>query len=304
MVQKSIVITGGTGLIGQETVQFFAQQGYKLRILSRTELFSEVKSVQYFQWNPSDQIIPDEALRGAYAIIHLAGAPIAERWTPAYKQTIIESRVKTAETLLKAVKRLPDADRPKIIAGASAVGWYPSSNELQGERTDRANGFIGDVTEAWENALNGFEAIGMRTISLRIGLVLSPSGGFLSKLKPIFNLGLGSAIGDGKHWQSWIHITDVVRLFHWTISNDSCSGIYNATSPEPVTNLAMSRTLAQATKRPFWAPNVPKFALRLIFGEMSSILMASHRMDSSRIQATGFEFNYPKLEKALLSALK
>ncbi|MBV42443.1 MAG: TIGR01777 family protein [Crocinitomicaceae bacterium] len=304
MVQKSIVITGGTGLIGQEAIQFFSEQGYTLRILSRAQQFSELKSVQYFQWNPSNQLIPDEALRGAHAIVHLAGAPIAERWTAAYKQIIIESRVKTADVLLKAIKRLPDSDRPKIIVGASAVGWYPSSNELQSESVERAAGFIGDVTEAWENALNGFETIGMRTVSLRIGLVLSPHGGFLSRLKPIFNLGLGSAIGDGKHWQSWIHIEDVVRLFHWTISNDSCSGLYNATSPEPVTNLAMSRTLARGMKRPFWAPNVPEFALRLLFGKMSSILVASHRMDASRIEASGFEFNYPTLEEALLNVLR
>ncbi len=304
MGQKSVVITGGTGLIGQEAVQFFSEQGYALRILSRTKQSSGNKSVQYYQWNPSDRFIPEEALRGAYAIIHLAGAPIAERWTPSYKKSIIDSRVNTAKVILESIKRLADSERPKIIAGASAVGWYPSSTAVQSESANRADGFIGDVTEAWENSLHGFKAIGMRTVTLRIGLVLSPRGGFLSRLKPFFNLGLGSAIGDGKHWQSWIHIEDIVRLFHWTISNDSCSGVYNATAPESVTNLEMSRALARTMKRPFLAPNVPALVLRLVFGEMSSILIASHRIDSSRIQGTGFTYAYPTLEKALLSALK
>jgi uncharacterized protein (TIGR01777 family) len=303
MSQKSITITGGTGLIGQQAIQFFLKKGYTLRILTRNTQLLNSTSIEYFQWNPSIQEIPDAALSGAHAIIHLAGAPIAERWTPAYKRTIIDSRVDTALVLLNALKRIPESERPKIIAGASAVGWYPSSDELQAEQVSRANGFIGEVTEAWEAALIGFQDLGMRTISLRIGLVLAPSGGFLGKLKPIFKFGLGSAIGSGKHWQSWIHIEDIVRMLDWTVSHEECEGVYNATSPEPVTNLEMSRSLAHGMKRPFLAPNIPEFVLRLVFGEMSAILLASHRIDSSRILATGFEFEFPTLNHALKNIL-
>ena len=303
MSQKSIAITGGTGLIGREAIRFFSEKGYALRILSREERPSDAANVQYFKWNPEHGEIPIAAIEGVHAIIHLAGAPIAQRWSAEYKQTIIDSRVNSARIMLEALKGLPEAARPESIVSASAVGWYASSFEKQSEGTGRAEGFIGDVTEAWESALDGFQAIGMRTVSLRIGLVLAHEGGFLGRLKPLFKAGLGSAIGSGKHWQSWIHITDVVRMLDWAIEQEACKGAFNATSPHPATNLEMSRWIARVMSRPFWAPNVPAFVLRLVFGEMSGILLASHRMDSSRIVSTGFEFAYPTLKDALRDVL-
>jgi uncharacterized protein (TIGR01777 family) len=303
MKGKSIVITGGTGLIGQEAQHHFLAQGYSLRILSRSSDHTDSANVRYFKWNPSRDELPIEALQGVEAIVHLAGAPIAERWTDIHKSKIISSRVETAALLLKTLLKLPESDRPSTIIGASAVGWYPSSNTVQSENEPRAEGFIGDVTEAWENSLHGFRNIGIRTVSLRIGLVLSKNGGFLGRLKPIFGLGLGSAIGSGEHWQSWIHINDVVRMLDWTIQNSSCNGVYNATAPETVTSIELTRTLARAMKRPFWAPNVPEFALRLVFGEMSGILLASHRMDPSKILSTGYSFEYPELQDALQAVL-
>ena len=303
MSQKSIAITGGTGLIGREAIRFFSEKGYALRILSREERPSDAANVQYFKWNPEHGEIPIAAIEGVHAIIHLAGAPIAQRWSAEYKQTIIDSRVNSARVMLEALKGLPKAARPESIVSASAVGWYASSFEKQSEGAGRAEGFIGDVTEAWESALDGFQAIGMRAVSLRIGLVLAHEGGFLGRLKPLFKAGLGSAIGSGKHWQSWIHITDVVRMLDWAIEQEACTGAFNATSPHPATNLELSRWIARAMSRPFWAPNVPAFVLRLVFGEMSGILLASHRMDSNRIVSTGFKFKYPKLNEALRDVL-
>jgi uncharacterized protein (TIGR01777 family) len=303
MEKKSIVITGGTGLIGLAAKRHFLAKGYALRILSRSHQRTDSQDIQHFQWNPAQKHLPLEALQGADAIIHLAGAPIAERWTAKYKGEIIASRVQSAQLILEVLQQLPQNERPKTIVSASAVGWYPSSTEWQSENAPRGAGFIGDVTEAWEDALSGFRAMDIRSVSLRIGLVLSKNGGFLGKIKPIFSLGLGSGTGDGKHWQSWIHLNDVIRMLEWTIEHEECQGIYNATAPIPETNSDLSRKLAHAMGRPFWAPNVPAFVLRMVFGEMSGILLASHRMNSSKIVSTGYEFEHPELDGALQEIL-
>ena len=242
MGQKSIAITGGTGLIGREAIRFFSEKGYALRILSRKERPSDATNVQYFKWNPEQGEIPIAAIEGVHAIIHLAGAPIAQRWSAEYKQTIIDSRVKSARVILEALKGLPEAARPECIVSASAVGWYASSFEKQSEHAGRAEGFIGDVTEAWESALDGFRAIGMRTVSLRIGLVLAHEGGFLGRLKPAIQSGPRIS-----HWQrKALAIMDThcrccahARLGHRTEGLCRCIQRHFSSSGDESRNVAM-----------------------------------------------------------------
>jgi uncharacterized protein len=234
-----------------------------------------------------------------HAVVHLAGAPIAQRWTAKSRQEILNSRTKSTQTLTHTMASLPLDERPRVFLCASAVGIYPSTSELLDETAPVGPGFAAEVVQAWEAEAIEAEALGCRTVRIRIGLVLSAEGGILGSLKPLFSLGLGSAIGSGNQWQSWIHIEDLSRMMLWSLRSDEVQGVYNGVSSNPVTNRTFSKELAHALHRPFFLPAVPSMVLKWVFGEMSSVLLASNRVTSAKVAEAGFEFQHPNLEEAM-----
>lgn len=301
MMKQWVVVTGGTGLIGRSVCKRLKKHGYRVRILSRSARVTCEYADEVVQWVPSKGSLDLEALRNTAAVIHLAGAPIAQRWTTKSRQIIMTSRTLSTHTLTQTISLLPETERPPIFVSASAVGIYPNSAEFVDETASLGQGFTSEVTQAWENATRKAENLGCRTIRLRIGLVLASSGGIIGSLKLPFSLGLGSPIGNGQQWQSWIHLEDLSRMLVWSIQERSVEGVYNAVSPNPVTNRVFSKELAHALRRPFFFPPVPAWALKLIFGKMSQVLLASNRINSSKVARSGFKFEYPILAQAMAS---
>lgn len=298
-MQKSILVTGGTGLIGQAIVTSLLEQSQPVKVLTRRPKNSDNPLLEYVTWNPDTMEIHPDALTNVSGILHLAGAPVAQRWTVQAKASIHESRVRTSALLHQAIEASPAEERPSVCVGASAIGIYPSGPEWLTEESHGDQGFLADVVRAWESGVAELQTLGMRTVSLRIGLVLSPRGGMLGKLMPVFKWGLGSAVGSGQQWQSWVHEADVQRAFEWALHDSSADGVYNLAAPQPVTNQSLSAAIAKACHRPFWAPPVPPFALRLVYGEMASVVLSSHRVASERITQAGFSFRHTDLDEAL-----
>lgn len=298
-MRNSILITGGTGLIGEAIVASLLEQNQPVKVLTRRPKSSDNPLLHYVTWNPDAMEIHPDALTNVSGILHLAGAPVAQRWTDQAKASILESRVQTSALLHQAIEALPAEERPGVCVGASAIGVYPSGPEWLTEESLGDQGFLADVVRAWETGVAELQTLGLRTVSLRIGLVLSQRGGMLGKLLPVFKLGLGSAVGNGEQWQSWVHEADVQSAFEWALHESSAEGAYNVAAPQPVTNRALSAAIAKACKRPFWAPPVPPFALKLVYGEMASVVLSSQRVASDRITQAGFTFQHADLNQAL-----
>lgn len=298
-MQKSILITGGTGLIGQAIVDSFIRQNQPVKVLTRRPKNSDNPLLQYVEWNPEAKEMDPHAMTHVRGILHLAGAPVAQRWTARAKAAILNSRVQTSALLYQAIEALPAEQRPGVCVGASAIGLYPSGPDLLTEQSPGDKSFLADVVRSWESGVTNLQTLGLRTVSLRIGLVLSPRGGMLGKLLPVFKMGLGSAVGSGEQWQSWVHEADVQRAFEWALNDSSAEGAYNVAAPQPVTNKQLSAAIARACHRPFWAPHVPSFALKLAYGEMASVVLSSQRVASERITQAGFAFEHTDLDKAL-----
>ena len=296
---ESILVTGGTGLIGRSIVDSLVRQNQPVKVLTRHPKPSTNPQLEYVQWNPSAMEIAPDAMTNVRGILHLAGAPVAQRWTERSKQSILDSRIQTTALLARAIAALPNEERPEVCVSASAIGLYPSGPDLHHEESPGDEGFLADVVRAWETGVAGLETLGLRTVSLRIGLVLFPHGGMLGKLLPVFKMGLGSAVGSGEQWQSWVHIIDVQRAFEWALNQPDSAGAFNVVAPQPVTNSALSAAIAKACNRPFWAPRVPPFALKLVYGDMASVVLASQRVTSERIEKHGFAFQFSDLDEAL-----
>lgn len=302
-MRSTALITGGTGLIGREIISILLDQGWRVHVLSRSIRNAESEGLKYFQWQPDEQWMDQEALENVDVIFHLAGAPVAQRWTNVNKDSIMRSRIEPTELLLKHVRNLPEKHRPKVCISASAIGLYENSEDWQSEISAPAQGFLSEVVQSWESEVKNFEGLGLRTAQIRIGLVLSPSGGMLKRLLPVFRMGIGSAVGSGTHWQSWIHVEDAARMFVWASETSSIVGPLNAVAPNPVRNHELSRSLARACRRPFWAPRIPAWVLRVMFGSMASIVLASQRVSSDKAISAGFQFNFVEVETALESLL-
>jgi hypothetical protein len=233
------------------------------------------------------------------AVVHLAGEPVAQRWTKEVRRKILESRREGTRKLVKALQPNP----PNVLVSASAVGYYGDrGDEILTEQSPPGNGFLCDVSKAWEEEALKAADFGVRVARLRIGIVLGPGGGSLQKMVLPFKLGLGARLGNGKQWVPWIHRDDVVSLISFVIREKTLRGALNATSPNPVTNAEFTKALAGTLHRPaiFAAP---PFALELLFGDMSKVILASQRALPEATLASGFEFQYPDLQGALLEIL-
>ncbi len=298
-----ILITGATGLVGQELVKLCHAKGIDVNYLTTSK--SKIINKSYykgFYWNVAQQDIDLKCFEGVQAIIHLAGASIAKRWTKTYKNTIIQSRVDSTALLIKGLKQV--SHNITQVVSASAIGIYPDSLTKYYDNTHDAisTSFLGKVTVAWENAVDAFALLNIKVSKIRIGLVLSQNGGALKELIKPIKYGVGAALGTGKQWQSWIHIEDLARLFLYVLEV-GLEGVYNGVAPNPVSNYELTSTAAKVVQKPFFMPNVPKFLMRFILGEMHIILFESQRVSSKFIENKGFNFNYYQLETALENLL-
>lgn len=299
-----ILITGATGLIGKELVTLLLQNGISIHYLTTSKNKIESQSnYQGFYWNPDQGIIDENALMGVDSIIHLAGATISKRWTSKYKQEIIESRILSSNLLFKALKDYPNS--VKQIVSASAIGIYPDNlTKLYTEEdTEVDDSFLGKVVLKWEDSVNKFKLHNIKVCKIRTGLVLSDKGGALTEMMKPIKMSIGSPFGSGKQMQSWIHIHDLVEMYFYAVSNN-LEGIYNAVAPYPVTNKKLTQEIASVLDKPLFMPNIPKFLMKLILGEMHIILFSSQNVSSKKIETEGFNFKYKQLEKALQQLLK
>jgi hypothetical protein len=276
-----VAITGASGFIGRRTAAHLQAQGHEVRPLSLRAA------------------IPASALSGCQAVVHLAGEPIAQRWTAEARKRILESRVDGTRSLVGAMGPRP----PQVLVSASAVGYYGSrGDEILTESSPPGSGFSAEVATAWEREAQAAEALGVRVVRLRIGMVLGPGGGALKKMVLPFRLGLGGPIAGGRHWVSWIHLDDLVALVAFMLKESTMRGAFNATSPHPVTNAEFTRALARAVNMPAMFP-IPAFALKLLFGGMSELVLASQRVLPEATLRTGFTFRYPDVFSALQQIL-
>jgi uncharacterized protein (TIGR01777 family) len=250
-------------------------------------------------WDPARGTIDSAALEGVDAVIHLAGASVGDRWTPPHRRAILESRVQGTTVLAKALAGL--ARKPKVFISASAIGVYGvRGDEVLDEQSTRGTGFLADVAAAWESSADPAQAAGIRVVHPRFGLVVAAAGGLLGKLRPIFALGAGGVLGNGRQWMSWVALDDVLGAILHAIATPTLSGPVNVVAPTPVTNTDFTRILAHVMHRPAIAP-VPAFAIRLLFGDDQAreFVMASQRVQPKALAASGFVFRHPELDGAL-----
>lgn len=301
---ETILITGGTGMIGTELTKALLDKGYHVIILTRDgdNKKHEAPGGSYAHWDPASQQIDSKAITAADHIIHLAGAGVADkRWTRKRKQEIVDSRVKMGELLVKAMKENPN--KIKTVVSASAIGWYgPDKHPVQpfAETDPPAPDFLGQTCRQWEQSLAPVKEMGRRLVHLRTGIVLSRKGGALAEFKKPLRFGLATILGNGKQVVSWIHIDDLVALYITAIENKQMNGSYNAVAPGPGTNKELVLTLARIKRgKSFVAAHVPSFVLKIVLGEMSIEVLKSATVSSEKVEKTGFDYRYPTLDMSL-----
>lgn len=299
-MKKTILIAGGTGLIGQKMASMLKKQNYEVTLLSRSKNVD--LPFQVYQWNVRKQQIDEKAIKNADVIVNLAGAGIADkRWTDKRKKEIVNSRLNSTQLLFEAVKKY--RPEPEAYVSASAIGYYGAINSdtIFTEKHPPAADFLGQTCQKWEEAATQFETLGIRTVKIRIGVVLAKNGGALNKMLTTSKLGLGAPLGSGRQYFPWIHITDLCRIFARAIADEAWQGSYNAVAPQHITNKTFSKTLSKILGKPFFAPNVPAFVLKAMFGEMADTILKGSRVSAKKVQEAGFQFEYPKIEQALRS---
>jgi len=295
----TVLITGATGLIGQEIVKKCHAEGINVHYLTTSKSkLSTADNYKGFYWNPNDNEIDHTCFEGVTAIINMVGASISKRWTEDYKKQILESRTKTAQLLQDTIK----THNYKIdhVVSASAIGIYPTSlvNYYEETTTEISDSFLGKVVKEWEAAVDGFKTLGCKVAKIRIGLVLAKDGGALPEIVKPIKFGAGAAFGSGKQWQSWIHVKDLASLFVFAVQHNF-EGLYNGVAPNAVTNKELTKVAAKVVHRPLILPNIPKFAMKLVLGEMHILLFESQRVSSQKVENEGFNFQYVNLKPAL-----
>lgn len=296
---KTVLITGATGLIGQEIVKVCHDHNCVVHYLttSKNKLSTQDNYIGFY-WNPDKGEIDTSCFQGVDTIINLVGATISKRWTPEYKKEIISSRTETAQLLLDTIKakNVP----VKHIISASAIGVYPSSqtNYYEEDFDKSSTSFLGQVVEKWEQAVDQFSALGITVSKIRIGLVLSEKGGALPEIAKPIRFGAGAAFGNGEQWQSWIHLEDLANMFHY-VAKHKLEGVYNGVAPNPVSNKELTKIIAKVLDKPLILPNIPKVAMKLVLGEMHILLFESQRVSSQKIEEEGFNFSFHHVESAI-----
>lgn len=300
---KKVLITGATGLIGNELVRQCHANGISVNYLTTSkEKIENSENYKGFYWNPQEEEIDEKAFNGVTAIINLVGASISKRWTDSYKKVILESRVESMELIYKTLTKI-DHNIVHFIS-ASGVNIYPNSKtKLYTEEDEEVgDGFLAKVVVAWEAAAAKFKALGMEVSKVRTGVVLAKDdGAFPMLVKPI-KLGVGAPLGSGDQWQSWIHLEDIAGIYLFLLQNQ-LEGIYNAVAPNPVQNKKMTKMIAAKLDSPLWMPNVPAVALKLLLGEMAVLVLEGQLVSSHKIEQIGYQFKFYNLENALQDLL-
>lgn len=300
-----VLISGGTGFIGQRLVKELNRKGHSVRLLSRRGADAQKRfafPVEFAKWDAETTDLSPEALVGIQGVIHLAGEGIADkRWSEDRKKKILDSRVIGTERLVKAVAAAPVPVQTFI--GASAIGFYGDRGDaILSEDSQPGDGFLSTVCQEWENASEGLPKT-VRKCTVRIGIVLGEGGGALKPLLPLFKLGLGGPVGTGKQWMSWIHVDDLVALFIHLLENPSASGVFNGVTNKPVTNKEFTKALARAVHRPALFP-APAIALKLALGEMSTLVLGSQKVTPKRTSQTGFKCRFETIDAAFEDIVK
>jgi uncharacterized protein (TIGR01777 family) len=297
-----ILITGGTGMIGQRLAELLIDGGHDVALLTREP--SKSSHYRLFGWDPAAGTIDPAAVPYADCVVNLAGSNVAEgKWTPSRKHEILRSRLDGLELLHRELAK--PGHHVRTLLSASAIGIYGDrGDELLYENSPTAapaDDFLADVVLQWEAAARAIAAPGLRVVLPRIGIVLSPEGGALVPIARTVRFGAGAPLGSGRQYMSWIHLDDMCRLLGQMLQDELWHGEYNAVAPTPVTNQEFTETLAQVMHRPLVLPKVPAFGLKLAMGEMSEIVLGSQRVSADKVLSQGFQFEYPTLRAALES---
>jgi uncharacterized protein (TIGR01777 family) len=290
----NVLITGGSGLVGSYLTKLLTEKGHQVSWLSRTP--GEKDGIKRYAWNVKAGTIDQEAIRNAEAIIHLAGAGVADkRWTASRKAEILESRTQSTKLLYRELELLRKAPIPFV--SASAIGYYgfSTSDAILDENSAPGTDFLAKVTKAWEDEVSKIETLGHTVSKIRIGIVLSTDGGALKEMTapPVV-----APLGSGKQWMPWIHMHDLCLLFMHALENN-LSGPFNAVSPQPERHVDFMKSIAKAARKPYLGIPAPTFVLKIALGEMADMLVNGTRISAQRIQSTGFEFRFPDLDDAL-----
>lgn len=294
---QEILITGGTGMIGRHITRILQKKGYTVKYYSRNP--EKEKEIPTYKWDLDKQEADPAALTNTGTIIHLAGANVGDkRWTPSQKEVIIQSRTRSTALLHQLLRE--NDHQVKTIISASAIGYYGfHSADKKTEESAPGKDFMAEVTAAWEDAVDRLAAPGIRIVKLRIGVVLTMEGGALERIAGFVRYYAGAPVGNGKQCMSWVHLQDVCRMFVHAVETQTMAGPYNVVAPNPVSNSEFTKELAEVMHRPVILPNVPPFMIRLLFGEMGTMVLGGANVSSSKTEDSGFSFEFPTLRPAL-----
>ena len=294
---KRVLITGGTGSIGRQLSKALLQQGYEVSLLSRKQ--GNDLAVKTFTWDVSAGTIDENCVDGVDAVIHLAGAGIADKkWTEQRKKELIDSRTDSIALIYRLLKTRPN--QVKRIISATAIGYYGNRfDEIMTEHSSPGDGFMPECCIAWEQAIDEGKALGLSIVKYRTGVMLDKNTGALPQMALPVKLFAGTPLGSGQQWIPWIHHADVVGMYLFALKHEQLEGVFNMVAPEPVTNKQLTKAIAKQLNRPVWPFTVPAFVLNLLLGEMSVIVLGSTRVSSEKIEGAGYVFEHPELAEAL-----
>ena len=298
-----IAITGATGMIGSKLTAFFLAQGHQIAVITRQSSYHQPQT-SVITWDPALNYIETGQLEGFDVIIHLAGANVGEYWSPEHKKSILESRVQSTKLLCESFSRL--VSKPKLLISASAIGFYGNHppQEVLDEDSPPGQGFLADVCRQWEEETNIAVQAGIRVVRMRLGVVLSRSGGALAKMWLPFQMGIGGILGNGQQVMSWIALDEIPYVVDHLIKNKEINGAVNVVSPQAVSNAQFTKILGQVMHRPTVLP-VPGFAIRLLFGEMGQcLLLEGAHVIPRRLQESGYQFRFADLKSVLEKVIK
>lgn len=301
-----VTLTGATGLIGSAVISALKERDDDVTVLARDPERASARlgpDVRAVRWDPQSESAPTDALAGRDAVVHLAGEPIAQRWNERVKRAIADSRVTGTRHLVEGLGELDAESRPSVLVSSSAIGYYGARGaEPIDEEASAGAGFLAQVCVAWESEARAADALAMRSVQVRTGVVLDRGGGALAKMLPPFRLGVGGPVAGGRQYVAWIHRDDLVGIMSAALVDSRWSGPINATAPEPVSNRTLSRALGRVLHRPALLP-VPEVALRALYGEMAEIVTTGVRAVPAKALVLGYRFKYPRLDEALREAL-
>lgn len=286
-------------MIGRALTQSLVLEGVKVRTLGRSDARIH-PDANAFVWNLETGDLPPAAIEDVDVVVHLAGANVGQRWTRSHKKAIMESRTQGTSLLCKALKK--EGFQGAFIQ-ASAVGFYGECTSAATEESPTGQGFLAQVAQAWEQSAAAHLPASTRHVVMRLGIVLSPLGGTLARLLPIYRLGLGAPLGNGNQSMSWIHVDDVVRFIQFAAATSTAHGAYNVVAPKSVPNAKFSDVLAKCLRRPHFAPAVPAWTLRFVLGEMANIVLESQNAVPEKLRVEGFKWRHPELKEALLDCI-